>query len=78
MVMRVLADDLRERQVIVALVSPPPTETDMLRELIGPDNAAQQAKPADVIRGLIKVIDGLTMDNSGGQPVYFDGTLLPW
>ena len=78
MVMRVLADDLRERQVIVALISPPPTETDMLRELIGQDNAAQQAKPADVIRGLIRVIDGLTMENSGGQPVYFDGTLLPW
>ena len=78
MVMRVLADDLRERQVIVALVSPPPTETDMLRELIGPENAARQAKPADVISGLIKVIDGLTMENSGGQPVYFDGTLLPW
>jgi hypothetical protein len=50
----------------------------MLRELIGQDNAAQQAKPADVIRGLIRVIDGLTMENSGGQPVYFDGTLLPW
>ena len=78
MAMRVLADDLRERQVIVALVSPPPTDTDMLRELIGRDNAAQQAKPADVISGLIKVIDGLTMENSGGQPVYFDGTLLPW
>jgi NAD(P)-dependent dehydrogenase (short-subunit alcohol dehydrogenase family) len=78
MVMRVLADDLRERQVIVALVSPPPTETDMLRELIGRENAAQQARPGDVISGLIKVIEGLTMENSGGQPVYFDGTLLPW
>jgi NAD(P)-dependent dehydrogenase (short-subunit alcohol dehydrogenase family) len=78
MVMRVLADELRERQVIVALVSPPPTETDMLRQLIGADGAARQAKPTDVISGLIKVIDGLTMDHSGGQPVYFDGTLLPW
>jgi NAD(P)-dependent dehydrogenase (short-subunit alcohol dehydrogenase family) len=78
MVMRVLADELRDRNVIVALVSPPPTETDMLRQLIGPDNAARQAKPDDVISGLIKVIDGLTMANSGGQPVYFDGTLLPW
>ena len=78
MVMRVLADELRERNVIVALVSPVPTETDMLRQLIGRENAARQAKPADVIGGLIKVIDGLTMANSGGQPVYFDGTLLPW
>ena len=78
MVMRVLADDLREQKVIVALIAPPPTETDMLRQLIGPGNAATQAKPAEAIGGLIKVIDGLTLANSGGQPVYYDGTLLPW
>jgi NAD(P)-dependent dehydrogenase (short-subunit alcohol dehydrogenase family) len=78
MTMRVLADELRDRGVIVALVSPPPTETDMLRQLIGPENAARQGRPTEVIGMLIKVIDGLTMENSGGQPVYFDGTLLPW
>ena len=78
MVMRVLADELRERGLIVALVSPPPTETDMLRQLIGPENAARQGKPPDVIGGLIKVIDGLSMQNSGGPPIYFDGTVLPW
>ena len=78
MTMRVLADELRDRGVIVALVSPPPTETDMLRTLIGPENAARQGRPPEVINMLIKVIDGLTMENSGGQPVYFDGTLLPW
>jgi NAD(P)-dependent dehydrogenase (short-subunit alcohol dehydrogenase family) len=78
MVTRVLADDLRSRNVIVAVVSPPPTETDMLRQLIGPEGAARQARPADVIAGLIKVIDGLTMANSGEAPTYFDGTTLPW
>ena len=78
MVMRVLADELRERNIIVALVSPPPTETDMLRQLIGAENAARQGKAPDVIGGLIKVIDGLTMTKSGGPPVYFDGTLLSW
>ena len=78
MVMRVLADDLRDRGVIVALVSPAPTETDMLRQLIGPENASKQAQPAAVIAGLIKVIDGLTLANSGGPPIYFDGTVLPW
>ena len=71
MVMRVLADELRERGIIVALVSPPPTETDMLRQLIGPENAARQGKPPDVISGLIKVIDGLTMENSGGPANLF-------
>jgi NAD(P)-dependent dehydrogenase (short-subunit alcohol dehydrogenase family) len=78
MVMRVLADDLRERGVIVALVSPPPTDTDMLRQLIGPEGASRQAQPADAVAGLLTVIDGLTMANSGGPPIYFDGSALPW
>jgi NAD(P)-dependent dehydrogenase (short-subunit alcohol dehydrogenase family) len=78
MVMRVFADEVRDRDIIVALVSPPPTETDMLRQLIGPENAARQGKAPDVVGGLIKVIDSLSMANSGGPPVYFDGTLLPW
>ena len=78
MTMRVLADEFRDRGVIVALVAPPPTETDMLRQLIGPENAARQGRPGEVISRLMTVIDGLTMENSGGQPVYFDGTLLPW
>jgi NAD(P)-dependent dehydrogenase (short-subunit alcohol dehydrogenase family) len=77
MVTRVLADDLRSRGVVAAVVSPPPTETDMLRALIGPENASFQAKPADVVAGLIKVIDGLTLENSTA-PTYFDGTVLPW
>ena len=77
MVSRMLADDLRPRGIIVATISPPPTETDMLRALIGPQGAAQQAKPADVIARLMKVIDGLTLD-SGPEPTYVDGTKLPW
>jgi NAD(P)-dependent dehydrogenase (short-subunit alcohol dehydrogenase family) len=78
MVMRVLADDLRDTGVIVALVSPPPTETDMLRALVGPQAAARQARPEAAVAGLVKVIAGLTAENSGNQPVYFDGSLLPW
>lgn len=77
MITRVLADDLREKGIVVATISPPPTETDMLRTLIGPENAARQAKPADVIAGLMKVIAGLTQANSV-EPTYVDGTKLPW
>jgi NAD(P)-dependent dehydrogenase (short-subunit alcohol dehydrogenase family) len=77
MITRVLADDLRDKGIVVATISPPPTETDMLRTLIGPENAARQAKPADVIAGLMKVIAGLTQANSG-EPMYVDGTKLPW
>ena len=78
MVMRVLADDLRSKGVIVALVSPPPTDTEMLRTLIGPQGAAQQARPEASVTGMIKVIAGLSAAQSGGPPIYFDGTTLPW
>ncbi len=78
MVTRVLADDLRPQGVIVATVAPPPTETDMLRALIGPENAARQAKPEAAVAGLIRVIDGLTLEQSGGPPLFYDGTPLPW
>ena len=77
MITRVLADDLRDKGIVVATISPPPTETDMLRTLIGPENAARQAKPADVIAGLMNVIAGLTQANSV-EPTYVDGTKLPW
>ena len=78
MITRVLADDLRPQGVIVATVAAPPTETDMLRALIGPDNAARQAKPEAAVAGLIRVIDGLTLEQSGGPPIFYDGTPLPW
>ncbi len=78
MVTRVLADDLRSQKVIVATISPPPTETDMLRALIGRDNAARQVKPEAAVAGLIRVVEGLTLDQSGGPPLFYDGTPLPW
>ena len=73
MVMRVLADELRGQGIVVALVSPPPTDTDMLRQLIGPEAASFQARPADVVDRLIGVIDGLTLESTA-TPIYFDGT----
>jgi NAD(P)-dependent dehydrogenase (short-subunit alcohol dehydrogenase family) len=77
MVMRVLADDLRPRGIIVALVAPFPTDTEMLRQLIGPDAAARQARPADSVGSLIAVIDGLSPENSN-QPLLADGSVMPW
>ncbi|HEU4616773.1 MAG TPA: hypothetical protein VFV10_01975, partial [Gammaproteobacteria bacterium] len=65
------------RGVIVGVIAPPPTDTAMLRELIGPENAAQQAKPSDSVRGLIELIDRLTLEDSG-RPLFIDGTALPW
>ena len=77
MVMRVLAEEVRDRGVIVALVSPPPTDTDMLRALIGPEGASRQARPADVAGALLRVIGGLTLASSE-RVTYVDGTALPW
>ena len=77
MVMRVLADDLRERGVIVALVAPYPTDTDMLRALIGPEAASHQARPDDSVAGMIRVIDRLTPENAV-TPLLADGKPLPW
>jgi NAD(P)-dependent dehydrogenase (short-subunit alcohol dehydrogenase family) len=77
MVMRVLAEELRDQGIVVALVSPPPTDTSMLRQLIGPAAASGQAQPADVVARLIDVIGGLTVE-SATAPTYFDGTALPW
>jgi NAD(P)-dependent dehydrogenase (short-subunit alcohol dehydrogenase family) len=77
MVTRMLADDLRPRGVIVALVAPFPTDTDMLRQLIGPQAASRQVQPADSVAGLIHVIDELTLANSG-RPLLADGTTMPW
>jgi NAD(P)-dependent dehydrogenase (short-subunit alcohol dehydrogenase family) len=77
MVMRVLADDLRESGVIVALVAPYPTDTEMLRALIGPEAAARQALPRDSVAGMIRVIAGLTLENSA-TPLLADGKTLPW
>jgi NAD(P)-dependent dehydrogenase (short-subunit alcohol dehydrogenase family) len=78
MTTRVLADDLRAKGIIVALVSPPPTDTDMLRALIGPEGAARQARPEVAVAGLVKVIASLTPEHSGAAPIYFDGSVLPW
>jgi NAD(P)-dependent dehydrogenase (short-subunit alcohol dehydrogenase family) len=76
MVMRVLADDLRGRGVIVGLVAPGTADTDMRRALVG-ERAAQDQRPETAVAGMIKVIDGLTIEQSG-LPFNFTGKQLPW
>jgi NAD(P)-dependent dehydrogenase (short-subunit alcohol dehydrogenase family) len=77
MEMRMLADELRDSGVVVALVAPAPTDTGMLRQLIGPQGAAQQARPADSAARLIDLIERVDAGRSG-QPLFVDGTVLPW
>ena len=76
MVMRVLADDLRSRGVIVGLIAPGTADTDMRRALVG-ERAAQDQRPEAAVGAMIQVIDGLTLEQSG-LPFNFTGRQLPW
>lgn len=77
MAMVSLAGDLRDRGVIVALIAPGTADTDMRRALVGAQRAAQDQRPADAVAKIIKIIDGLTLDNSD-KPLNVDGSVLPW
>src|SRR5262245_39572907 len=77
MEMRMLADELRDSGIVVALVAPAPTETDMLRQLIGERGEASQARPADYVAGLNVLIEGVDAERSG-QPLFVDGSVMPW
>jgi NAD(P)-dependent dehydrogenase (short-subunit alcohol dehydrogenase family) len=74
MVMHALAADLQDEGVIVALVAPGAADTELRRQLQGNSDAPPAAQP---VAAMIKVIDGLTMANSG-TAINFDGTVLPW
>jgi NAD(P)-dependent dehydrogenase (short-subunit alcohol dehydrogenase family) len=77
MEMRMLADELRDSGIVVALVAPAPTDTEMLRQLIGAEGAARQARPVDSAAGLVDLIERVDAASSG-QPLFVDGTVLPW
>lgn len=74
MVMRALAADLRPQGVIVAVLTPGSADTELRRQLQGNSNAPPPAEP---VAAMIKVIDGLTPQNSDA-PLNYDGTPLPW
>jgi NAD(P)-dependent dehydrogenase (short-subunit alcohol dehydrogenase family) len=77
MEMRMLADELRESGIVVALVAPAPTDTDMLRALIGEQGAVRQARVPDSVAGLIDLIERIDAEHSG-QPLFVDGSVMPW
>lgn len=77
MVMKVLADDLRGRGVIVGLIAPGTADTDMRRQLVGAERASQDQRPEAAVAAMIRVIDGLTLEQSG-LPFNFNGKQMPW
>jgi NAD(P)-dependent dehydrogenase (short-subunit alcohol dehydrogenase family) len=74
MAMHALQTDLRDEQIIVGLVAPGAADTALRRQLQGNTPAPTAA---DSVAAMIKVIDGLTLENSA-QPINFDGNVLPW
>jgi len=76
MFMKVLADDLRGRGVIVASIAPGTADTDMRRSLVGAA-AANDQRPDAAVAAMIKVIDGLTLEQSG-LPFNYTGRQMPW
>lgn len=77
MVMKVLADDLRGRGVIVNTIAPGTADTDMRRALVGAERASRDQTPAAAVSSMIQVIDGLTLEQSG-LPFNFNGKQMPW
>jgi NAD(P)-dependent dehydrogenase (short-subunit alcohol dehydrogenase family) len=76
MFMKVLADDLRSSGVIVGSIAPGTADTDMRRSLVGAA-AANDQRPEAAVAAMIKVIDGLTLEQSG-LPFNYTGRQLPW
>lgn len=72
MAMRSLAQDLRERGVIVSLMSPGFVDTDFTRAARMPKISVEESA-----RGLADAIIGLTPDQSG-EFLRFNGEQIPW
>lgn len=70
MMMRGLASDLKERGITAVCVHPGWVRTDM-------GGAGADIAPEESARGVAKVVDGLTPDQSGHYLTY-DGGELPW
>jgi NAD(P)-dependent dehydrogenase (short-subunit alcohol dehydrogenase family) len=77
MVMKVLADDVRGRGVIVNMLAPGTADTDMRRALVGAERASHDQTPEAAVAAMIKVIDGLTLEQSG-LPFNYSGRQMPW
>jgi NAD(P)-dependent dehydrogenase (short-subunit alcohol dehydrogenase family) len=74
--MRGIANDLKDKGVIVGVIAPGAVDTAMRREIVG-DKAINDQRPEASVSSMRKVIAGLTMANSG-QPLNYDGKEMPW
>ena len=74
MIMASLAKDLRKKEVIIGLVNPGPTATDMMARM---PSSVKLRDPAVATADMIRNIDGLTLETSGAF-LQYDGSVIPW
>jgi len=74
MATRILRADLQGEGLVVSLISPGMVQTQLLADsgYRGPAITTEES-----VTGLIKIIEGITLDNAG-TPVNYDGQVLPW
>ena len=70
MLMKCLAVDLKNRGITSVALHPGWVRTDM-------GGAAADIAPEQSVAGLVRVIDALTLDQSG-KYIAYDGSELPW
>lgn len=73
-VFRSLAADWRDQGIIVGILAPGMVETDLLR---ASGFQGRGITPTESVAGMIKVIDGMTLDNNGAA-INYDGKVIPW
>jgi len=74
MVMATMAKELQRKGIIIGLVNPGPTATDMMKAM--GDNMKLR-DPVEATADMIRNIDELTLETSGSF-LQYDGTILPW
>lgn len=70
MVSRTLAWNVRDRGIAVVMIDPGWVKTDM-------GGPGAHLEPEESARGLLRVIDGLTLDDTG-RFLRYDGSEMPW
>lgn len=71
---RALAADWRGAGIMVGLIAPGMVETPLLRQSGFPGRGIS---PEESVTGMLKVIDGMTLETNG-KAINYDGSVIPW
>jgi NAD(P)-dependent dehydrogenase (short-subunit alcohol dehydrogenase family) len=71
---RALAADWRADGIMVGIIAPGMVETQLLRQSNFPGRGISSQES---VTGMIKTIDGMTLDNNG-KAINYDGSVIPW